>query len=487
MNIKFQAIAFSALIWHLFTGCPVMEPPEPLNISGSIISFFANLTMTKVIAINSKGIVVGEAVPVRDGTDWKWQMPAVAEDGEDGVFWVEMLESPSQMVYYNHGTPEKLEAGKNIILYVNQKYIPIKNGTDLSKIGKDAKYPSNGQYTLIRDIKLGGDWEPLCKSGAVAFSGSLNGNGHTISGLKLADTGNFQYVGLFGYLYGAKIDKLKLVITNTDLELSGASEQGLGALAGVAMDSSINGVEVSGPSKGLKVEKRSGGDFFIGGIAGKLAGSSSISKSAARFSIEVDADSTGAGYLGGIAGYAEQSSGAVTIGISECYSSESITLNLDGTDAYAGGILGFNGDAAEISQCYASGNVSASIKSAIPAGTVAAGGLTGGSYYGTASYGLAGTRSCTFMETVSASSFQNAALISSGELCGVVGAVPAGTASCYRLNVMTISPAQSAGVDAANTVSRSSINAVFFINPMLGWDFANTWVWDGQTGYPVLR
>ena len=477
MDAKFRAIVLSMLIWPLFAGCNLTEePPEPLDISGHIIlqDAFLKWTMTKVIVIDSGGAVVSETVPVLDGTNWKWQMPILAEDGEDGVFWVEMTESPGKTLYYNEGTPEKFEHGKNITLNVNANYIPIKSGNNLGMIGKNAGYPGNEKYILIRDVKLGDDWTPLCESGDVAFSGTLSGNGHTVSGLKLADTGNFQYVGLFGYLDGAKIEELNLVITNTVIDLSGASEQGLGALAGFAMNTSISGVEVSGPSNGLKVRKQSGGNFFVGGIAGKLAGTSSISRSATHFSIEVDADSSGSGHLGGIAG---QGAGSVTI--SECYNAASVTLNVDGVNAFAGGILGFNENAAEISQCYATGNVSVSAKGASPAGTVAAGGLVGGGG-GTA---LAGTRSCALMDTVSASSLPSAALTSSGGLLGV-GALSAGTESCYQLNTMTITP--DSGMDAG-TVVKSAINVNLFIGAPLNWNFASTWVWDGLRGYPVFR
>ena len=463
----------------LFAGCPVMEPPEPVNISGTInvAQNFSNWSMTKVIAIDSKGVVVGETVPVFDGKTWNWQIPAVTEDGEVGMFWVEMKNGTTQPVYYNQGTQEKFEVGANIKLEVKEKYIPVKNGNDLGLIGKDSRHTRSDSYILIRDIRLGGDWEPLCKSGAEAFSGVLKGNGHTVSGLKLADTGNFQYVGLFGYLDGAKIEKLNLVITNTNLELSVASEQGLGALAGFAKNTSISGVEVSGPSKGLKVKKPGGGNFYVGGVAGKIAGSSIISRSATRFSIEVDADSTGACYLGGIAGYV-YTTGAVSI--SKCYNSESIDLNINGTDAFVGGILGFNESYAQIEQCYATGNVSASVKSTISAGTVAAGGLVGGDLSSDI------TSSCALMETVSASSSPNAALTSSGGLCGV-GTLSAGTASCYQLNTMTITPGGTQGMDAANTVSKSAINVGLFTGTPLNWDFTATWVWDGQRGYPVFR
>jgi hypothetical protein len=488
MNAKFKALA-PALFSLLFAACPVMEPPEPVKLFGilTISNSFSSWTMRKVIAIDSKGAVVGETVPVDDGTIWTWQMPAVIEDGEEGIFWVEMIESAGQPVYYNEGTPEKFEADNGIVLNVTEKYIPVKTSADLRKLGKDSAHPRDESYVLIRNIRLGGDWEPLCKSGAESFSGGLYGRGHTVSGLKLTDTGNFQYVGLFGYLDNARIRDLNLVISNTELSLSAASQQGVGALAGFARDTTIEQVVVSGPSKGLKVNKTGGGDFYVGGIAGRIEGGSSISRSAVRFSITVEADSAGAGYLGGIAGYAEQTAAGI-ISISNCYNTDSMDLSMDGTNAFAGGILGYHkaapGSTAEslIAQCYTTGNVSASVKGTVPAGTVAAGGLAGGSDI-LALGGLAGTRSCALMTTVSASS-PNAALTSAGGLSGL-GLVPTGTASCFQLDTLTITSPSSSSVNAAGTVSKTSNS--FFISPPLSWDFSAIWKWDGQAGYPVFR
>ena len=62
--------------------------------------------------------------------------------------------------------------------------VPIKIGTaeELEKIGNDSSYPLNGNYILTADIDLEGSvenlWHPIGK-----FTGTFDGNGHTISGL----------------------------------------------------------------------------------------------------------------------------------------------------------------------------------------------------------------------------------------------------------------------------------------------------------------
>ncbi|MDR2343370.1 MAG: hypothetical protein LBD86_02415 [Spirochaetaceae bacterium] len=483
MHTKSPVIAVFALIVPVFAGCPVMAPPEPLDLSGTlhIDPGFSGWDMMKVVALDSKGVVAGETIPVYDGTDWIWYMPVTTEEGEMGVFWVEMKESPGLPLYYNEGEEEMFESGKTYTIHVTEKYIPVRNQGDLALIGNDTGHLQDDNYILIRDIRLSGEWEPLCRPGAKPFSGVFEGRGHKVSGLRLPDGGSFQYVGLFACLDNAKINDLNLEVSNTGLELSGASQQGLGALAGFAVNTSISKVVVSGPRNGLTVKKSGGGDFYIGGIAGKITGASVISQSAALFSITVEAESSGIGYLGGISGYAEPPT-AGSVSISDCYNTGAMDLSIDGTGAFSGGILGYHnavqGDSL-ITQCYATGNVSASVKSTTPAGTVTAGGLVGGGG------GLSGTRSCAFMTTVSASASPVAAAVFGGGLGGL-GLPPAGTASCYQLDTMTIA-APSYGVNAAGTVSRAGITEALFTATPLNWDFSGIWVWDPQAAYPVFQ
>ena len=63
-------------------------------------------------------------------------------------------------------------------------------------------------YKLLNDINVGTNWTPIGSTSATAFTGSLNGNGHTVtiggiaSGLAVEaiSGGNYIYVGLFGYI-----------------------------------------------------------------------------------------------------------------------------------------------------------------------------------------------------------------------------------------------------------------------------------------------
>ena len=73
----------------------------------------------------------------------------------------------------------------------------------------------DGKYVLVYDIDLGGaEWTPLGTEKS-PFSGEFNGNGLTISNIKI--TKDIQYVGLFGYNVGT-IKNLKIENFQFDVE-----------------------------------------------------------------------------------------------------------------------------------------------------------------------------------------------------------------------------------------------------------------------------
>lgn len=87
--------------------------------------------------------------------------------------------------------------------------IAIKNASELSRIGTSAKFPMDGHYVLVADLDLstltsftpigGAESESGIVSGSNVFTGTFDGRGHTISGLKLAVSSSKRvHVGLFG-------------------------------------------------------------------------------------------------------------------------------------------------------------------------------------------------------------------------------------------------------------------------------------------------
>ena len=182
---------------------------------------------------------------------------------------------------------------------------------------------TSGSFNLKNDIDLSGmDWKPI------AFSGTLNGNGHKISGLCVND-GDEAGVGLYSTATGTIKD---LVIENAAISVSSAVE-GVGILCGEAKNLSVQSVTVSGV---LDAENCS----YVGGIVGSGA-NLSFSKAVSKANV------SGFDYVGGIVG--KISLRKWRSGKSNTYGTETLTTSIgtltnegkvEGKGDYVGGILG---------------------------------------------------------------------------------------------------------------------------------------------------
>lgn len=167
------------------------------------------------------------------------------------------------------------------------------------------------------------------------YTGTFNGNGHSISGLSVSGS---DYVGLFGYVKGATIQNINLC----DSKITATSDGGnniytyAGGIVGFATDAakiencSTNNIKIDAANS-----------RHIGGIIGRGEGSTEISNCTNTSSL------TGKHRVGGIAGSINGSS------ITNCGNSG----NLPATESrYVGGIVGFT-HGGQISTCYNTGEV----------------------------------------------------------------------------------------------------------------------------------
>lgn len=171
---------------------------------------------------------------------------------------------------------------------------------------------------LTADITLTGDWNPISSNATYttdAYAGTFDGDGHTISGLKISNVAVNQ--GLFAFINGATIQNLK-----------------------------VNGTISCGTKN------------YIGGIVGKMQ-SGTISKCSFSGSV------TG-GYAGGIVG--ALNSASVTI--------QNCSNTADVTGTFAGGILGYWRTSATIENCYNTGKIVGTTKAAGIAGQLNNGAIT---------------------------------------------------------------------------------------------------------------
>jgi hypothetical protein len=229
-----------------------------------------------------------------------------------------------------------------------------------------------GRYTLAADIDLKGfDWFPIGTK-AAPFTGSFNGNGHTISNLT-ADLTGLNGVGLFGYTSSsASISDLRLARVNvaggvytgglvgynggavTNVTVSGTvrAEAEGGLLAG--RNTSVAGLVTNCETRGTVT---GGPGASVGGLVGNNKDGGVISRSSAGV------DVSGVFNVGGFAGYNDRAT------IRDSFA----TGRVVGT-GLVGGFVGNNASAGAsnangvIERCYASGVVS---------GTYTVGGFAG--------------------------------------------------------------------------------------------------------------
>ena len=150
-------------------------------------------------------------------------------------------------------------------------------------------YSKDLYVTLTSDITLSGEFTPI-----PVFAGTFDGNGHTISGLKITSDGS--YAGLFRYVQRGALVK-NLTVKGT-ISPSGSSEYA-GGIAG-SNSGNITGCSFEGTVKG---------ENYIGGVAGINEKSGFISNCSASGAI------SGGHYSGGIAG---SSSGTIMNCTSRC-------------------------------------------------------------------------------------------------------------------------------------------------------------------------
>lgn len=187
----------------------------------------------------------------------------------------------------------------------------------------------SAHYALTSDIDMGtvSDFRPIGgTSEATAFTGSLEGNGHTISNLKVDVDSN---AGLVGYLRG----------TVKNLNMLGAtiSAKGnyAGAIAAVVSDGSIEGCRVDATTD------ISAGGFMAGGIAG-LVHAGTINACASHANISAYQA------VGGIAGCLNPAVDGQDVLVINCTyepvyqdgKRAAATLRTDYQVAYMGGIAG---------------------------------------------------------------------------------------------------------------------------------------------------
>ena len=245
--------------------------------------------------------------------------------------------------------------------------IEIATADDLVKLMKGT-YSVEASYKLTADIDLTGmEQEPIATD-SKPFTGSFDGNGHTISGIELSGT---TYVALFAKVTGTVQNlTVKGNVTGTGNWVGGI----VGLAVGDAIISDcINECTVSGSDASANVGGIAGrteenalvkfcmnngavkGKSNVGGIVGGMVGASSVYGCWNKGTTESLATSGNAG-VGGIVGYM-----AGIAKVQDCMNSGNIVA----LRQYAGGIVGqSNSSDVTVMNCYSNATITNNLEAA---------------------------------------------------------------------------------------------------------------------------
>jgi len=238
-----------------------------------------------------------------------------------------------------------VEAGKNtndVKISMQLSYYPI-NEENLKTIIGNEMFPMDGNYILTEPINLSGfDWVPIGFDDDDPFIGIFDGNGYTISNLKI-NSPDYSYIGLFGVIgENGIVRNVRLI----DVEITGNTA--VGSLAGVNGGTVENSYATMGNVTG---------NNYVGGLVGynrdgDIDGYIGIVRNSYA-NVEVNGN-----IVGGLVG---QNNGIVE----NSYAMNNVNGN------FAGGLVG--GNYGIVQNSYATGNVGSGSGSDYPS----AGGLVG--------------------------------------------------------------------------------------------------------------
>lgn len=246
----------------------------------------------------------------------------------------------------------------------------------LAKSINDNTVSASAKAVLTADIDLGYcEWTPIGQTSGRAYRGSLDGQGHTVSGLYISKAGS-GYAGLIGLAYGGT--KVSNLTVRGEIALANVGKVSAG---GVAADVSAGEFENCVSDVKITITGLTNSNANLGGFTGVA---SATSFTDCRFEGSITCQYTGSGYLG--RGYSSYSGGALGgfIGLvkyttlERCVNSGDVTVNkASGVGGIAGRIYASGDDETRLHECLNTGHISNDVNFVIGTGEWPAGGIGG--------------------------------------------------------------------------------------------------------------
>ena len=351
---------------------------------------------------------------------------------------------------------------------------------------------ANANVSLEGDIDVAiSSWVPIgtdIRPGmpAIDFTGTFDGNGHTINNINIIDEDKTPHpgdgdnqsssdIGLFARLgSGGTVKNLKV----TGSVSSGRKADNMGGIVGVNSGSvtdctffggisgkgNVGGVVGDNSGSVTDCSNTSGfsinGSGNFGGVVGNNSGSFSVPAPGAG-------SDTSGGNLGGVVG---QNSGAGAR-ITSCYNIGDLCNDFPSGsfDGNLGGVVGNNSDNSSVTNSYNTGTIGVS-NVPLVSGTVG---------------GVVGSNSGNSSVTNCYNSGKFGSFINS-TVGGVIGSNTdtSNVTNCYFLQQDNV-PAQ--GIGSGETTGATPVDDLTKQEQFSDWDFANTWRISQSLGFPVLQ
>ena len=240
---------------------------------------------------------------------------------DDGLIEIDNLEELNAMRYQPDGTGyRESETAPKVTVGCRN------NGCRGYELTRDLDFNGADSYGSVANRTIwttGAGWQPIGASSFNALSGQFEGNGHTISNLRIDRSGTSE-IGLFGYT-GSRAEITDVGLLNVDI--MGTSN--VGSLVGWNRGTIMNSYATGSVS----------GDARVGGLVGDNR-NGTITNSHATISVSGNSD------VGGLVGW--NFNGTIT----NSYATSSVS-----GDVRVGGLVGDNQDGT-ITNSYATGSVS---------------------------------------------------------------------------------------------------------------------------------
>ena len=148
----------------------------------------------------------------------------------------------------------------------------------------------SAHYKLGANITLSAEWTAIGTHDQ-PFTGSFDGNGHTVSGLKSTVSGRDVYAGFFGYSTG-DIKNLKVTMAAAGLNITATESVYVGGIVGYNNGGTIENCVVEGTVIATVSSNSNIAEVYAGGIAGRSEGD--ILSSKAEGSVTASVNETSA-------------------------------------------------------------------------------------------------------------------------------------------------------------------------------------------------